>query len=47
MGRVCGTNGIEKRCKEGFGGEPEGRLRWEGNVTMSVKGVIWKGCGLN
>ena len=48
MGGACSRYGGEKRCKQGFGGEPEanralGRLRrrWEDNIKMDLQEVEW------
>ena len=49
MGGTCSKYGVEERCIQGFGGEPEGqspfgrpRRRWEDNIKMDLLEV---GCG--
>jgi hypothetical protein len=46
---ACNKHGGEEDCKQGFGGNPEGkrplgrpRYRWEDNIKMSLREI---GCG--
>jgi hypothetical protein len=48
MGGACSKYGGEHKCIEGFGGKPEGmrplrrpRRRWEDNMKMDLKEVVW------
>jgi hypothetical protein len=50
MGGVCGTYGLEEKCIQGFGGEPEvkitlgrHRLKWGDNIKMDIYEVEWRG----